>query len=177
MPALALLTAVTVSGALVAALGWRVLRPGGTETAEVEAAAFDPFGTLGENDRIASRAVDGDPESAWQTEDYPNPDLTSPDNNSKGGVGLALELEARRPVERLEISSPSRGWEAEVYVLDERPTGALDSWPDPVATTDAGGAAAIDLDGTEGGVVILWVTRTADDGQVQVAEAGVVVRR
>ena len=51
-----------------------------------QAAAFDPFGTGGENDEQAPRAIDGDPATAWSTETYTN------FSRDKPGVGLTLDL-------------------------------------------------------------------------------------
>ena len=170
-----LLASLVFVALLIGALGWRVLRPSGTVAVRAEATAFDPFGSgpPGENDPLAARAVDGDAKTAWETERYNDPDVAG----QKGGVGLILDLERRRSVERLDVTSPSRGWAADVYVLDERPTGALDTWGRPAVTGDAiDGDAGIDLGGAEGRIVILWITRTADDGQVAVREATLVVR-
>lgn len=169
----ALIGVIALAGTLVAGLTWRVLRPGDTEAVTVTAAAFDPFGRgdPGENDERAPLAVDGDLETSWETEGYGDTEF-----NGKGGVGLIFEMDERRAAERLEVTSPSQGWTADVYVLDERPSGELDSWDPPVATTDAAGAAAIGLDGAEGRLVLLWLTRTDDEGRVEVAEAVVRVR-
>lgn len=157
---------------IIAALAWQVLGPGGTETITPTAVtAFDPHIGDGENDGVAPAAIDGDPETVWTTEQYGGQDLRKP------GVGLILELGERRTVEGLEVTSSSQGWTAEVYVLDDVPRGPIVDDFDPVATvSDIDGDLDASFGGTEGTVVVLWITRAGTEGTVDVAEARVVVR-
>jgi hypothetical protein len=166
---------VGLSALVIGALGWRVLGPEGTETITPAAADFDPFGRgePGENPELVPRAIDGDAETAWETERYDDPDIGA----FKGGVGLALDLGESRTARTLDVRSPSTRWTAEVYVLDDQPDGPIESWGEPAA-----GAAAIegdvrfDLAGAEGRTVILWITRTTDEGTVAVNEVSVEVQ-
>lgn len=163
--------AVLVTGALA----WRLIASGGTETVRPAAADFDPFGTgtPGENSAEARLAVDGDPATAWPTESYDDPDLAA----GKGGVGLSLDLGEQSEVQALEVTSPTQGWAASAYVFDVLPEGGIDTWGDPVARADGiAGDLRLDLGGASGRYVLLWITRTADDGRVEVAEAAVEVR-
>lgn len=172
-----LIAVLAVSLLVIGALGWRLLGPG-TETVRPTATAFDPpFGAAGgdgENDEEAGLAVDGDPDTSWSTERYDNPDITL----LKPGVGLILDLGGTRTVDRLAVRSPTEGWTAQVHVLDAAPEGPLPADAEPVAeVADIAGDVDIPLAGTEGSVVVLWITRTGPDGVVEVAEATVEVTR
>ena len=173
-PLVALVAVLAGSALAIALLGWRILGPGGTETITLRAAAFDPFGTEGENDPDAPLAVDGDDDTAWSTEVYDDPDIAG--SGLKPGVGLVFDLGRQRRAERLEVTSASKGWAAQVYVLPARPDGLFEEWGEPVARArNIDGGARFDLDDQDGAVVILWITRTDDEGVVKVAEATVEV--
>lgn len=174
-PALLLVTVVGLSALVIGALGWRVLGPEGAETITPAATDFDPFftGPPGENPDLVPRAVDGDPQTGWETERYDDPDIAA----FKGGVGLALDLGEPRTARTLDVRSPSTGWTAEVYVLDAQPDGPVESWGEPEAGADAiGGDVRFDLAGSEGRILILWITRTTDEGTVAVNEVTVEVQ-
>ncbi|MGH9118825.1 MAG: protein kinase domain-containing protein [Acidimicrobiales bacterium] len=136
-----------------------------------EVTTFDPQGDDRERPDLASRAVDGQPDTEWQTEGYASRDF----GNLKDGVGLILALDEATTLNSLRITSPSQDWTAQVYVADQPGTG-LDDWGDPVATNENIETAdvAFDLGGTTGRYVLLWITRPADDGdryRVRIAEA------
>ena len=62
-------------------------------------------------------------------------------------------------------------------MFDALPEGGIDTWGDPVAgAEDISGDLRLELGGARGRFVLLWITRTADDGRVEVAEAAVEVR-
>ncbi len=130
---------------------------------------FDPEGDGAEHhdEAAAGNAIDGDNATVWSTESYGNPQW----GGLKQGVGLVLELEQSSELKRLEIETPSVGWQAKVYVANA-PADQIDGWGDPVATVDAGtdGTTKIDLD-TRAGAVLLWFTRAGDDNEVVVREA------
>lgn len=131
--------------------------------------AFDPegSGTPGENNRLVAASHDGDPATAWRTEGYLRQDF-----GTKRGVGLAISLERARALSRVEITSPSIGWAASVYVLDSIPPGPPQG--QPVAVVDSiSGDRSIPLHGQRGRVVLLWITRLGSGGppyRVDIAE-------
>lgn len=172
-----LIGVVALSLLVIGVLSWQVLGPS-TETIRPTATAYDPpFGAAGgdgENDDDAGLAVDGDPDTAWSTERYDDPDITV----LKPGVGLILDLGGGRRLDRLRLRSPTEGWTAQVHVLDAAPDGPLPEDSEPVAeVADIPGDVDIPLGGTEGSVVVLWITRTGPDGVVEVAEATVEASR
>jgi hypothetical protein len=162
---------LAVSLLVIAALGWQLLGPGATETlTPANATAFDPYRQDRENDDLTPLALDGDETTAWSTEDYGDGDGTL----GKPGVGLVLDLGERRRLETLRITSPTEGWSAAAFVLDEVPTAAIDEDHDPVAeASDISGDADLSLGGQEGSVVVLWITKVSTEGTVEVAEARV----
>jgi hypothetical protein len=137
-----------------------------------EAAAFDPFGDNGsENDQLAAAAVDGDPDTAWETEEYLNPDIT----RVKEGVGLVVELDRPGRIAELVVASPSEGWTAAIYADQSSPGSDLASWGEPVVQREgiAAGETRFDLGGREAAAVLIWITRTAEDGLVRIADVSV----
>jgi len=165
-----------VSLLIIGVLGWQLLGPGATETVTpTNAIAFDPYVGDGENDPSAPLAIDGDPATAWPTSTYRGSPVIQESVN-KPGVGLVLELGERHRMESLRITSPTSGWTAEAYVLDDVPTAPIDGEQEPVAEASGiDGDTELSLGGREGSVVVLWITRTGDEGRVDVAEATVEV--
>ncbi len=165
-----LLLLVVLALLVGAVLTWRAATGSDGAALAVEPLAFDPFGTDGENDGEAALAVDGDPETAWRTERYDDPDVAA----YKGGVGLLLDARTEHGFSRLVVGSTSAGWSADVYVLDAPPEGGIDDWGEPVAgARDIGSSWEPDLGGARGRVVLLWITRTGDDGRVSISDVTV----
>lgn len=83
--------------------------PPGAPVPVVRAVDFDPEGSNGEEypDRVPG-ALDGDPDTAWTTEEYYN----SPLGGLKSGVGLVLDLGGRREVAT--VSLRLLGWGSDV---------------------------------------------------------------
>ena len=103
-----------------------------------QAIAYDPDGKGGttENDALAPNAIDGNPNTAWQTERYDNPDITV----LKPGVGLVLRLGAPADLTHLTLTSPTGGWTAQIYAVDGDTPAGIDGWGPPLAEkTDAAG--------------------------------------
>ena len=129
-----------------------------TPVAIASASAFDPQGTGGESDSLAPLTIDGDPSTAWRTEGYD----TRQFSGLKSGVGVVLTLAEAGTLDRVEVTSPTTGWAAEVYVTDE-PGGTLGDWGEPVAAgSGLGGNAVFELGGVEGGSVLVWITDLGD---------------
>jgi hypothetical protein len=133
------------------------------------AAAFDPEGSpVGEEHNAdAPLAVDGDPDTAWTTETYNNPaDLGKP------GVGLVVRFDREATLHTLGVVSSSVNWSASVYATTGDPGRDLASWGEPVAEVSGLGPprASFSLGGTHARAVLIWITRTGDDGRVVVSE-------
>ncbi|MGE3812241.1 MAG: protein kinase family protein [Candidatus Nanopelagicales bacterium] len=99
--------ASTVSGTPVA--------PGTRVVPIVSVKDFDPFGdTREENPQLAPLAVDGDPQTAWTTVVYRQPDLSG-----KPGVGLLLDLGAPRPVSAVDLRLLGNGTDVSILATDD----------------------------------------------------------
>lgn len=140
---------------------------GGDATATpviIDAIPFDPFdsdGTGTERNSEAIRAIDGDPNSAWTTDGYTRPKL----GGLKPGVGFVLYLEQSSPVQTLQLSTESDGWDALFFVADEfGPNDGnfdLAALGEPLASVSGGGAdETVSLDGASGSQVLIWITET-----------------
>ena len=57
----------------------------------------------------------GKPATAWQTERYTAPRFGG---GLKKGVGLVLQVDGKPALHRLQVTSPTSAWSAEVYVAD-----------------------------------------------------------
>lgn len=123
-------------------------------------ATFDPEGSgePGEVDAQLAFVLDDDPATTWRTERYNSRDF----GGLKRGVGLVITVEQPAQLEDLDVVSPTVGWAAEVYVAAES-QGSLEAWGEPVDTQQGiAGDTTFDLDGTDGAVVLLWITDLGD---------------
>lgn len=131
---------------------------GGTGTVVALSAAhsYNPLGDGTEHEETVGNLIDGNPSTEWATEHYANPAF----GNLKSGVGAYVELARPGPVSRLVISSPSSGWQYEIFELDG--TGAppsLSGWGAPVARGTVGGSTTtVGLPHRSTGLVLLWIT-------------------
>jgi eukaryotic-like serine/threonine-protein kinase len=140
-----------------------------TPIALVSATDFDPLGDGGESGGSVGNAIDGNPATAWETEQYQAPQQEFGGN--KDGVGLFVELDAVHDIDDVAVTTDESGWSADVYVADE-PATDLAGWGQARgSTSDAGTTADIPLDsGTRGRYVLLWLTRLPSSGKLHVNE-------
>lgn len=125
-----------------------------------QAVAFDPFGDdQRENDDDADNVRDGDPATTWSTQSYDNRDIT----RLKPGVGLVLTAEQRGELDQLVLTSPTQDWSASFYVAGSDP-GSFEAWGQPVEqlTGIGAGRVTVDLQGTDGQAVLIWITDRGD---------------
>jgi eukaryotic-like serine/threonine-protein kinase len=124
----------------------------------VSAGEFDPppDGDGKENPSKIGYLTDGDVDTVWSSVCY-----TSASFAPKDGVGVVLELSAAASGNTLDVTSPSDGWAAEVYVAD-RPATRLTGWGEPVASREkiAEGHVQFSL-GTKMGRYVLVMVRHA----------------
>ncbi len=138
----------------------------------VSATSFDPQGDNGtEHEDQVLNALDQNPDTAWRSEKYGDPDAMY----GKDGVGLILTLDDSHAIGAVDVHTTEGGWSARVYVADGDAPGDLAGWGEPVASVqgaDAGLTRFAPLD-TTGNQVLVWFTRTADSGEVTVSEIAV----
>jgi eukaryotic-like serine/threonine-protein kinase len=134
--------------------------------------SFDPDGGgSGENDRLAAAAIDGQATTGWRTETYESRAF----GNLKKGVGLVLDLGSPTTINRVAISSPTKGWAVSAYVADGDPA-TLAGWGQPVTgAQDIQGSTTLDLGGAKGSSVLLWITDLGNGPQnrVEISEVAV----
>jgi serine/threonine-protein kinase len=137
-----------------------------------QASAFDPFGDdQEENGEDANNVRDGNLDTVWTTQSYDNRDITL----LKPGVGLVLTAEQRAELRGLQLTGPTNGWSASFYVADADP-GTFEGWGEPVTELAdlRAGTVTVDLEGTAGQAVLVWITDRGDgsaENRVTIQEA------
>ncbi len=134
----------------------------------VSSAAFDPSGDGSEHDADVANLTDGNPSTTWSTEQYGDGTF----GGLKTGVGVIVTLNGPHKLGALQVTSPTRGWSAEVHVANEDSLSPPpDGWGEAVATrTDINGNVTFGLDGKTGSKVLLWITNLGDSGTVTVSD-------
>jgi hypothetical protein len=100
-----------------------------------QAWSFDPFGSGQENDDQLPLAHDGDPATAWWTEDYAVPGFVDINQQPKAGVGLVVDLGREVALRRLQVLLANDPSPLTVYVPSDAadlaagpPLSGLDGW-------------------------------------------------
>ena len=148
-------------------------RPG----AEVEltgAQDFDPRGRRRRAPATRSKlAIDGIPNTTWQTETYTaGADISA---SGKSGVGLIVETDEPVEAQAITVGTTQGGWDAEIYAAADGPPSDLAGWGEPIgAVTDAAEQEQIELTPTEPAqYYLIWFTTLAaadDGGRVEVSD-------
>ncbi|MEJ7584044.1 MAG: protein kinase [Acidimicrobiales bacterium] len=159
------LVAMVVAGTLALRIATRVdRRP--RPVAIATAKAFDPFAGDGEHDGEAALAVDGEADTAWNTETYRQEALGKP------GVGLVLRLRGKPSVGSVTVLSPSTGWSASIYTVEADPGGDLDSWGRAVTSQEriTAGTSVLRFEDRRATAVLLWITALGPNRRVTVSD-------
>jgi serine/threonine-protein kinase len=171
---------VVVIVLLAAMAGAFALQGGGKSTdaptadtvSVVSAHSFDPQGDNGgEHEDQVPNALDQNPDTAWRTERYKDPEAMA----GKDGVGLVLALDGAQDIGQVDVRTAEDGWSAQVYVVDGDAPTDLAGWGTPLASVASAqaGLTRFALDGAHGDQVLVWFTRVADSGEVAVSEVSV----
>jgi serine/threonine-protein kinase len=132
-------------------------------------APVDPYGDDHENDSGMPLAADGDPLTAWRSENYYDGALNKP------GMGILFFLGRPRAVTGFRLQTPYPGYQFTVVVGDDLAamTAAADARPTFKATTDMRES----IEPATGRYVLLWITTvvpTDDGNRAEVGEFRVV---
>ena len=133
----------------------------------ISVSAVDPFGDGEELSSNVGLVTDGDPATAWVSENYFDGALGKP------GVGLVLDLGESVEVQGLRLSTPHPGFTFGVAVGDD-PEALVDRVGDTVVST---ASTRVPLEAS-GRYVLVWITSVVpvDDGtRAEVGEVRVVV--
>ena len=124
-------------------------------TATPTARDFDPLGDGREDTAEVANVIDGNPATAWRTEQYVNFTQT------KAGVGLVLDLGRLSVLRSVTVTTLQSGWSAAVYTSERTPDAlaALDTWG-PVRAHGAGlgNNATLDVGSRRARSVLVWFT-------------------
>ncbi len=122
-----------------------------------------------DNSAQAGLAIDGNPATAWSTDQY----RTRAFGNLYPGIGLVVHLSGSAALHSLQVTSPTSGWSASVYVsATDVPTGQpVSSWGTPADShSSIQGNATFDLNGRTGRYILVWITYLGTDRTAQIAE-------
>lgn len=131
-------------------------------TAIVEGFSFDPGSDGDEWGSRVPLAFDGEPTTRWYSKTYSTANFSS----SKNGVGVILRLDGQPALNELKVTTTTENWSAEVHVADDLPFSpdyigefSPDQWGDTIGGVDGvSGDTTIDLDGSTGTYVLVWIT-------------------
>ena len=147
--------------------------PTGAEVELTGAQDFDPEGGDGEHPDEVKLAIDGIPNTTWQTETY----TAGPDLSLSGKSGVGLIVEAAEPVtgQTLTVGTTTGGWSADVYAAASGPPDDLAGWGDPVGSISGAEAQQlIDLNvPSPARYYLIWFTKLAEadgGGRVEVSD-------
>ena len=128
--------------------------------------SYDPLGDGSEHADLVPLATDGDPSTAWSSEDY--------QALNKAGVGLYVNPKHAVSPTRLTITTPTPGFSAQVYGADGAAAPkALSGWTQLATVKNVKRVKAVKLDasGRSYRHVLLWITSLAPKGgAVEVSE-------
>jgi eukaryotic-like serine/threonine-protein kinase len=127
----------------------------------------DPYGTdKAEHPELARLAIDADPATVWSTEQYSSGRLAP-----KPGVGLYLDAGTAVAARRLDIRTPTPGFEVRVYGSNQAPFAepgpeAFQRWGAPLAQkkVDAKRSISIDTRGRTLRYYLVWITSLPPTG-------------
>jgi serine/threonine-protein kinase len=125
----------------------------------VSARDHDPFGTdRSEHPEEARLVLDDDPESTWSTEQY------SAGSLGKRGVGIYVDAGAPVAARRLDVRSPTPGFDVQVYGSNQAPFAepgpdAFTRWGTPLAEkkVDAKRSISLDTGGRRLRYYLVWI--------------------
>jgi putative peptidoglycan lipid II flippase len=124
------------------------------------AAAYDPDGDGQEHDQDVNNAIDSNPDTAWETEQYHDLQL------NKAGVGLVVGADSAVSPKTMTVSTSTPGFTAEIKAGDSSggPFHRVSS-----SQTVNGSPATFNLTGG-GRYFLLWITDLGEQRQVQIQE-------
>ncbi len=129
----------------------------------IETTVFDPVDPGGgDNEELAGRAADGDPQTAWTTEVYDDRHF----GDDKEGVGLVFDLGEPREVRTVVIELTRGGIDVELYASDNLPLAiaGIGAWGETrAAQTDIRQTQPFSLNPTTRRYWMVWVTGLSPD--------------
>ena len=121
---------------------------------------------------FAAYTHDGNTATAWSTDQYDSPTF----GHLYDGIGLEISLTASTTLKELNVTSPTVGWSASVYVSTAPVTSGqgVSTWgPAVTSQSDINGDATFSLGGHKGAYLLLWITNLGPADRASVAELSV----
>lgn len=143
--------------------------PGTTGVSLARSAAndYDPLGDDEEHSDEAAAVVDRDRNSSWSTEGYR-------DGLSKDGVGIYIDAKPGVAAVRMDIRTPTPGWQGEVFVAEDKvPKEFPGEWVSLGKINDAERRTSLDLDTADNRYryYLVWITALPEgEERVEISE-------
>jgi serine/threonine protein kinase len=149
---------VVIVWGLTAALSSGASAPASAQRLAITASGYDPQGDGTENASEAHLATDGNPATAWYTEQYGG---SATFGGTKQGVGLLLTGPAGSRPERVVVRSPTPGARLQI-----RAPGRLGGAPRVATTTLTGAQQSLALPAAAPSNLVVWFVRLVADPRV-----------
>ncbi len=148
--------------------------PTGAAVALESATAYDPEGDGQENDELAKNAIDGNPETTWSTEHYDSETFEGTKTGPDPGVGIYVTSKADVTPEKMVISSPTPGWDAQIFAAPSGPPEGIEEWGEQIGeVSNAAKEEEVQLHlGKAAKYFLIWFTKASpasdQEGRYQV---------
>jgi eukaryotic-like serine/threonine-protein kinase len=110
-------------------------KPTGEAVAIESAHAYDPEGDDHEEDQTEELAIDGNPTgTSWTTEHYDTDTFAGTKSGPDPGVGIYVTSKAVASPKKMEIQTPTPGWDAQIYAAPSGPPEGIEEWGEPIGT-------------------------------------------
>jgi hypothetical protein len=126
---------------------------------------YDPQGDGEEVGSKVELAVDGDPTgTAWETEHYESDTFAGTKTGPDPGVGIYVTTSTLVKPAKMQVRTPTSGWDAQAFAASEGPPEDLSGWGEPVGiAVDASANEEIDLTVTSPAkYFLLWFNKASE---------------
>jgi serine/threonine-protein kinase len=126
---------------------------------------YDPQGDGEEVGSKVALAVDGNPSgTAWETEHYDSDVFAGTKTGPDPGVGVYVTATSSTRAKKMQVTTPTPGWDAEVFAASSGPPEDLPGWGEPVGrAVDASSTEEIALDvRSPSRYFLLWFTKASE---------------
>jgi serine/threonine-protein kinase len=129
---------------------------------------YDPQGDQEESQGQTQFAIDGNPTTVWDTETYSG----GFEGVGKDGVGLYVEAPAPAAARRLDLTTQTPGWQAEVYAAVDQVPEDIGGWTQVSGRTEVDETERIPLDaaGKEFRYYLVWIVELPEGNKVAIPE-------
>jgi eukaryotic-like serine/threonine-protein kinase len=134
----------------------------------IEITSATDYDPQGDGEEIGSKvgfAVDGNPSgTAWETEHYDSETFAGTKTGPDPGVGIYVTTASPARPKRMIVTTPTAGWDAQVFAAASGPPEELSGWGQPVGeAVDASSSEEIELDVPKPAkYFLLWFTKASE---------------